>query len=141
MVVDMDSGTTAMVQVVGGHKAYGQDAVLNNLNMTVPSGKMPIVPKLTLYICVDPRERVYQAVYLTCLTSSELVSKVCAVLGLHSSQVASMFVEGPNGIKLVLNDLLVSHLNDHSTYSISTVHDGPERYQLLLKQSEHTPTP
>uniref|UniRef100_A0A0K8SX54 Uncharacterized protein n=1 Tax=Lygus hesperus TaxID=30085 RepID=A0A0K8SX54_LYGHE len=55
----------------------------------------PIVPKLTLYICVDPRERVYQAVYLTCLTSSELVAKVCAVLGIHASQVASMFVEGP----------------------------------------------
>uniref|UniRef100_A0A0A9YEH2 ABC transporter G family member 23 n=1 Tax=Lygus hesperus TaxID=30085 RepID=A0A0A9YEH2_LYGHE len=36
----MDSGTTAMVQVLGGHKAYGQDAVLNNLNMTVPSGKI-----------------------------------------------------------------------------------------------------
>ncbi|BET02878.1 Transcription factor [Nesidiocoris tenuis] len=99
----------------------------------------PIAPKLTLYICVDPRDRVYQAVHLTCLTSTELLTKVSSVLGIHVTQVASVFVEGPNGIKLVLNDQLVSHLNDHSAYSISSVQDGANRFELLLKPSEHNP--
>ncbi|XP_073973904.1 transcription factor CP2 like gemini isoform X2 [Rhodnius prolixus] len=91
---------------------------------------------LTLYVCIDIRDQVYQAVYLSTCTSSELIHKMSAALGLTVPQIAAVYVRGPNNIKIIITDELVTHLPDQSAYLISILQDGPDKYQLLLKMSE-----
>lgn len=74
---------------------------------------------LTLYVCIDIRDQVYQAVYLSTCTSSELIHKMSAALGLTVPQIAAVYVRGPNNIKIIITDELVTHLPDQSAYLIS----------------------
>ncbi|CAH1395863.1 unnamed protein product [Nezara viridula] len=95
-----------------------------------------VAPKLTIYICVDPRDRVYNVVYLSSLKTGELLRKVCYAVGLPVSQVTQIYLLGPGDIKILPTEELVSHLPDNTAYSVTLISDGQEKYQVLLKQSE-----
>nr|XP_024214550.1 transcription factor CP2 isoform X2 [Halyomorpha halys] len=99
-----------------------------------------VAPKLTIYVCVDPRDRVYNVVYLTSLKPGELLRKVCYAVGLPVNQVTQIYLLGPGDIKILPTEELVSHLPDNTAYSVTLISDGQEKYQVLLKQSETTNT-
>jgi len=99
-----------------------------------------VIPHLTVYVCVESRDCIYQAVYLNHLSSIELMKKLSTIVGLCPSQVVGFYIQGPNGIKVLLTDELVSHLPDHSAYTIDVIQGGTDKYQFLLKMSNHSPT-
>lgn len=80
-----------------------------------------VAPKLTLYVCIDARDRVYHAVYLRSLTPAELLQRICFALGLPSGQVTSLYLLGPSDIKVLPTDEVVSHLPNNTPYTIQLV--------------------
>ncbi|XP_024083807.1 transcription factor CP2 isoform X2 [Cimex lectularius] len=95
-----------------------------------------IIPKLTLYICINQKEQVYQVIYLKSLTKLELLVKICQILKIDQVQVSSAYLQGPNGIRVLMTDQLITHIPDHTLFTIHLSHDGPDRYELLCKESE-----
>jgi transcription factor CP2-like protein len=60
---------------------------------------------------------VYQAVYLSTPTSHEMCSKLVALIGLSLAQLSHVYMQGPNGIHVVITDELVRNIKDESTFT------------------------
>ncbi|KAL1117330.1 hypothetical protein AAG570_004656 [Ranatra chinensis] len=97
-----------------------------------------IAPRLTLYVCFDPTQKVYQAIYLETGGRVELCSKLAALVG---APLANLYFEGPNSIRVIVSDELVSHVPDQSTFTVDILSRDANtgRYQLLLKQMHLQP--
>uniref|UniRef100_A0A1B6GEK0 Grh/CP2 DB domain-containing protein n=1 Tax=Cuerna arida TaxID=1464854 RepID=A0A1B6GEK0_9HEMI len=89
----------------------------------------------TLYLCVQNSPVVYQAVYLASLSSREMCVKVAALLGFSHNQLTHIYMQGPNGIHVVITDELVRNIKDEATFITELISDeSGEGLCLVLKQ-------
>uniref|UniRef100_A0A1B6F561 Uncharacterized protein n=1 Tax=Cuerna arida TaxID=1464854 RepID=A0A1B6F561_9HEMI len=89
----------------------------------------------TLYLCVQNSPVVYQAVYLASLSSREMCVKVAALLGFSHNQLTHIYMQGPNGIHVVITDELVRNIKDEATFTTELISDeSGEGLCLVLKQ-------
>uniref|UniRef100_A0A1B6KLH7 Uncharacterized protein n=1 Tax=Graphocephala atropunctata TaxID=36148 RepID=A0A1B6KLH7_9HEMI len=88
----------------------------------------------TLYLCVQNSPVVYQAVYLASLSSREMCDKVAALLGFSLNQLTHVYMQGPNGIHVVITDELVRNIKDEATFITELISDqSGEGLCLVLK--------
>lgn len=92
-----------------------------------------IRPRLTAYVCL-PTEQVFRAVYLRSLTVLELLSKLTSLCSLSPFSVHDIYIDGPSGIHVLVNDEVVRNMPDESMYALELLRDpDDEVYSLLLK--------
>ncbi|XP_054276157.1 transcription factor CP2-like protein 1 isoform X2 [Macrosteles quadrilineatus] len=88
----------------------------------------------TVYLCVQQSPVVYQAVYLATLSSREMCSKAAALVGLSLTQLSQVYMQGPNGIHVLVTDELVRNIKDEATFATELISDqSGEGLCLLLK--------
>lgn len=75
------------------------------------------IVRLTLYFCT-PGSGVYHAVYLDQVGRNEISRKLAALLGVHQSQIHEIYMQGPNGIRVLITDEVVNNIKDESMFSI-----------------------
>ncbi|XP_019405823.1 PREDICTED: transcription factor CP2-like protein 1 isoform X1 [Crocodylus porosus] len=102
-------------------------------------------PRLTLYISREPQasggespeeshSAVYQEVYLEELTAMELTNKLAELLSLPANQILQVSKQGPTGILILINDLMIRNLPDESCFIAAvTKVQAPEGYHLILR--------
>uniref|UniRef100_A0A7M4E2Y8 Transcription factor CP2-like protein 1 n=1 Tax=Crocodylus porosus TaxID=8502 RepID=A0A7M4E2Y8_CROPO len=108
-------------------------------------------PRLTLYISREPQllrgvsleTAVYQEVYLEELTAMELTNKLAELLSLPANQILQVSKQGPTGILILINDLMIRNLPDESCF-IAAVTKGkmtsqPCPFLWEIKVAEETP--
>lgn len=95
-----------------------------------------LTPALTLYLTPAPdmKEGVFRALYLNSLTCGELSIRIAAHVGLSPDQINDVFIEGPGGIRVLVTDDVVRHMNNEALYIVEVCQDHTrERFCLLLK--------
>lgn len=91
------------------------------------------MPKLKIYICRD-NSSVYNAIFLTSHRNSELLQKLCLLIGISQDQVRDVYVEGPHSIHVQLSDDVLKHINQETMFSLDVMQEN-NIYILLLKRS------
>ncbi|KAG1679184.1 Transcription factor CP2 [Nymphon striatum] len=96
---------------------------------------MSIKPRLTIYVCIQSEsEQVYHALYLENLSCSEFVSKISPLVGISSDKVHDIYIQGPNGIHILMTDEVINNINDESMFIIDILQDQTsDRVRILLK--------
>lgn len=90
-----------------------------------------IAPKLTMYVCRE-NSSVYHALYLNAHSSAELCLKLCGIIGVPNDQVRSVYLQGPHGIHVHLNDDVIRHVKEESMFSVDVAADN-SAYVVVLK--------
>ncbi|KAK3927718.1 Transcription factor CP2 [Frankliniella fusca] len=95
-----------------------------------------LTPALTLYLTPAPdmKEGIFRALYLNSLTCGELSIRIAAHVGLSPDQISEVFIEGPSGIRVLVTDDVVQHMNNEGLYIVEVCQDrAREHFCLLLK--------
>ncbi|KAM4692431.1 transcription factor CP2-like protein 1 [Rhinophrynus dorsalis] len=85
-------------------------------------------PRVTLYISAEPtaknqsstdtsRTAVYQEVYLEDMTAAELTNKMADLFSIPASHIQQISRTGPQGIHILLSDMMVRHMPDESCFT------------------------
>ncbi|GIY30618.1 hypothetical protein CDAR_461261 [Caerostris darwini] len=75
----------------------------------------------------------FHALYLHSVTCSELQAEVCRTYRFSEGSVGDMYVTGPNGILLVLNDKVLQNLRDESTYICEILKEENGKYTVIMR--------
>ncbi|CAB3379132.1 Hypothetical predicted protein [Cloeon dipterum] len=90
-----------------------------------------VIPRLTLYLCQEGAQ-VYHALYLHSLQRTEMTSRLAELVGIPTPSVIDVYLQGPNGIHVYLNDQVVANLKDESMFFVEIL-NGALKFLLLLK--------
>uniref|UniRef100_A0A6A7G2M3 Transcription factor CP2-like n=1 Tax=Hirondellea gigas TaxID=1518452 RepID=A0A6A7G2M3_9CRUS len=99
-----------------------------------------LAPRLTLYVCAEG-ERLYTAVYLERATYRELSKKLAALLAIHRTSIQDIYMIGPAGVHVKLNDEVVRNFPDEcllmcSAYTTSPVATPIEESKPFATQQQ-----
>ncbi|XP_074037338.1 transcription factor CP2 like gemini isoform X1 [Leptinotarsa decemlineata] len=93
-----------------------------------------IAPKLKIYVCRD-NSSLYNAIFLSAHSKTELAQKLSAMLGLPRDQIRDVYVEGPHSIHVQLNDDVLKHIKEETMFALEVMQQDNNGYVLLLKRS------
>lgn len=92
-----------------------------------------ITPKLTIYVCRE-NACVYNAIYLTSHTTTELYQKISTLVGVSLSQVRDIYMEGPQAIHVQLNNDVIRHIKNETMFSLEIIQDNGS-FVFVLKNA------
>lgn len=91
------------------------------------------MPKLKIYVCRE-NSSVYNAIFLTSYRNTELLQKLCSLVGISQDQVRDVYIEGPHSIHVQLSDDVLKHINQETMFSLEVMKDN-NNYIVLLKRT------
>lgn len=92
-----------------------------------------IAPKFTIYVCRD-NSSVFRAIPLFNFNTSELIQKLCIIACVAQDQIRDIYLLGPQGIHIQINNELLMQFKDESTYHLEVLNENGGII-LLLKSS------
>ncbi|XP_043910988.1 transcription factor CP2-like protein 1 isoform X1 [Protopterus annectens] len=102
-------------------------------------------PRLTVYISTGSQHNksesseesdsvVYQEMHLEELTTAELNRKLAPLFSLSPNQIHHTYRQGPTGIHIIVNDLMIRNLLDESCFIVTAKKvEHTEGYHLILR--------
>lgn len=91
------------------------------------------MPKLKIYVCRE-NSSVYNAIFLTSHRNSELLQKLCSLVGITENQVIDVYIEGPHAIHVQLSDDVLKHINQETMFGLEVLQEN-NNFILLLKRA------
>ncbi|XP_053594471.1 transcription factor CP2 isoform X3 [Microplitis demolitor] len=95
----------------------------------------PVEPQRTLYFSMETDDMdVWKVIYLHNLTSEALTVEIIKKFNFSHERLHSVWVRGPQNIKIVISNEVVENMKDENLYLIEIIKDSPnDNYKLLLK--------
>ncbi|XP_034946757.1 transcription factor CP2-like protein 1 [Chelonus insularis] len=97
----------------------------------------PVRPLRTVYCALEPidnNKMIWQPVYLHCLSAIDFNAEIVARFKL-STRKHSLWIEGPYGIHILVNNEFVEYMEDNDMFLIRLVeYPAVEHYKIILKK-------
>lgn len=87
----------------------------------------------TIYVCLE-HEKVYHALSLEALTTSELLERMTAKLNLQPTNISMLLRVTAFGIPVVIDDTVVQNMEDEEAFLLQTIKEESGKYQVVLKE-------
>ncbi|XP_060517070.1 transcription factor CP2-like protein 1 isoform X2 [Cylas formicarius] len=91
-----------------------------------------IAPKLKIYVCRE-NASIFYAIFLSSHDTAELLRKLAALVAISQDHVRDIYVEGPQGIHIQLNEDVLQHIDDEAMFTLTVVQDNGS-FLFLLKR-------